>query len=368
MAKNPFTSQLESNLSSMGQHKVSSKSPDAGGGSTRIIYPGKVISTDESNGMRRIVARIIQLGDDGLENPGKDKNLTDSDLVTCIPLLPSHFNVMPIPGEMVILFLENFGEGSTNAMRYYIGPIRSTFYNFDYEDYVGANKIRNPKLTNISIPIGSLDLVPGNNDVAIQGKKASDIILSSSRVRINVAKFQSDTLNPNKETFGQIELIQNQDIKAYINQNRITGTPIPNPTPPAEQFTQINIRGNNINLIAAKGSNKTIDQNGSENIFTIQDTKASSTKVKYDLEVINNPYIFKLGQESESLHPLVFGDNLVQLLSKIIIRLETHIHTPQNPAIPDSAGLQADLLQYTIDSNGNINKLAELISQLVRTN
>jgi hypothetical protein len=367
MGKNPFTSQLESNLNASGQYNAASKSPDAGGGS-RIIYPAKVVSVDSPNGMRRIVARIIQIGDDGVENPGKDKNLTDQQLVTCIPLMPSHFSVMPIPGEMVIVFLENFGEGSTNATRYYIGPIRSTYYNFDFEDYVGANKIRNPKQTNIPIPIKSLDLIPGNNDVVVQGKKASDIVLSQAKITINVAKFVENTLEPNTESFGRIELVHNYDSKPYLNKNRINGDPIPVKLPDPEAFSQINVRGNNINLIATQGSIKNIEQNGNGNIFIIQDNKASSTKIKKDIEVINNPYIFKLGKEAESLHPLVFGDNLITLLSKIIIRLESHIHTPQKPPTTDSAGLQADLLQYTIDSNGNINRLAELLSQLVRTN
>ena len=370
MAKSQFTSQLENLLNTGGQYAGASKSPDVGGGggSSRIIYPAKVISIDADNGMRRIKARIIQLNPDGTESVGKDKNLKDAELITCIPLLPAHFSVMPRPGEMVILFLENFGEGSTNAPRYYIGPIRSTYFNFDYEDYPNADKIRNPQATNISIPQAAANLIPNNNQVVVQGKKDADIILSPSRIDINVAKLETGTLNPNPTTFGQVQLNQVADVKEYLNKNRITGESIPVNLPPPESFSQINIRGNNINLIATQGANKAVDQQGDVNIFVIQNEKSKSTKIKYDLEVKNNPYIFKLGKEAESLHPLVFGDFLILLLSKIIVRLETHIHTPQNPPLADSAGLKSDLLQYTIDENGNINRLAELISQLVRTN
>ena len=363
---NPITSQLEYNLNNNGQFAAVSKSSDITG--TRGIYPAKVISIDDSSGMRRIIARIVQIDTDGTEVPGKDRNLTDTDLIPCIPLMPSHFSVMPSPGEMVIVFLENFAEGNQNGARYYIGPIRSTYYNFEYEDFLSANKIRNYQAENKDIPTSVLNLIPTSEDVVVQGKNNADMVISDKRIRINVSKFDGNTLTPDMETFGQIELIRQADVQAYLNQNRIMGSSTPSPTPNPEPFTQINFRGNNINFIATEGGNKDIAQNGDVDIFVIQDSKASSTKIKYDLEVENNPFIFKLGKEAESLHPIPFGDELILLLSKIIVRLETHIHTPQKPALTDSAGLQADLLQYTIDQNGNINKLANLISQLVRTN
>lgn len=368
MAKNEFTSQLESLLNTGGQFAASSKSPDVGGGSTRIIYPAEVVSIDSDNGMRRIKARIIQVNPDGTKSVGKDKNLKNDELITCIPLMPSNFSVMPRPGEMVLLFLENFGEGSTSALRYYVGPIRSTYYNFDYEDFVGANKIRNPGSTNIPIPEAALNEIPNSNEVVVQGKKGANIVLSNTKIDINVSNLYPGTLEPDKTTFGKIQLNKVNDIKQYLNKNRIKGDAIPSKLPDPEAFTQINIKANNINLIATEGANKSIDSQGEISIFTIQNEKSKSTKIKRDLEVENNPFIFKLGKEAESLHPLVFGDALILLLSKIIVRLETHIHTPQKPALNDSAGLKNDLLQYTIDENGNINRLGDLISKLVRTN
>ncbi len=367
MGSNLFNKQLENLLNTTGQFSSVSKSPDIGGGS-RIIYPAKVISIESENGMRRIRARILQVEADGLESPSKDKNVTDSELVTCVPLLPVYLQVMPRVGEMVIVFLENFGEGSTNATRYYIGPFRSTYFNYDYEEFKNAIRIKDPKQTNVSVPNGAEDILPNQNEVALNGKKGAGIILSENRVRINVAPFTNNTLNPNFETFGQVELNQIQDVKEYLNKQRIKGEQLPFQLPPAEQFTQINIRGNNINLIATGGNNKDISQQGDKVIFTLSSEKSQQTKIKYDLEVINNDSIFKFGKEAESLHPMVFGDELIQLLSKIIIRLESHIHTPQKPALNDDAGLRQNLLQYTIDSQGNINRLGDLISKLNRVN
>ena len=165
----PLTSHLDHLLNTGGQYSSASKSPDIDG--TRIIFPGKVVSTDDSSGMRRIVAKIIQVDTDGKEIPGKDRDLAENQLVTCIPLMPSHFNVMPVPGEMVLLILENFTEGSLNGTRYYIGPIRTTYYNFSYEDFASANRITNNKAKNIPIPPAVFDLIPKASDVTVQGKK-----------------------------------------------------------------------------------------------------------------------------------------------------------------------------------------------------
>ena len=367
MGSNLFNKQLENLLNTGGQFASVSKSPDIGGGS-RIIYPAKVISIDGENGMRRIKARILQVEPDGSESPSKDKNVTDKELVTCVPLLPVYLQVMPRVGEMVIVFLESFGEGSTNSTRYYIGPFRSTYFNYDYEEFKNAIRIKDGNQTNVAVPNGAVDILPNANEVALNGKKGANIILSENRVRVNVAPFVNNTLNPNTETFGQIELNQIQDVKQYLNKQRIKGETPPFQLPDPEQFSQINIRGNNINIIATGGNNKNIDQQGDTIIFTLSSDKAQKTTIKYDLEVINNENIFKLGKEAESLHPMVFGDELIQLLSKIIIRLETHIHTPQKPALNDDAGLRQNLLQYTIDSQGNINRLGDLISKLNRVN
>lgn len=364
---NQFTSIGSQLLGNSGQLNSFTQSPDVGG-VPRIIYPAKVVSVEEVNGMRRIKARILQLDESGQEVPSKDKNLRDDELVTCIPLLPVYFQVMPQKDEMVLLFLENFGEGSTNATRYYIGPIRSTYYNYDFEEFRNAIRIKDPEQKNIPVPFGAQNLLPSNSEVAINGKKNSNIIFSESQVRINVGYFLDNTLNPDTQNFGQIELVQLKDDSRFVNKKRIKGENPPLILPTPEKLSQTNIRANNINFIATEGDNRNVEGQGEEVIFTISQNTSKRSIIKYDLEVLNNENIFRFGKEAESLHPLVFGDELIKLISKIIVRLETHIHTPQKPALPDTAGLRQDLLQYTIDENGNINRLGELISKFVRTN
>jgi len=64
---------------------------------------------------------------------------------------------------------------------------------------------------------------------------------------------------------------------------------------------------------------------------------------------------------ANSLHPAVFGDELVKLLNNIIQVLLTHIHTPQSPLAPNP--LSESLKPYTTP-----NKLQDLISKHVRFN
>lgn len=364
---NQFNAITSDNLSNEGQLNSFSQSPDVGG-TPRIIYPAKVVSIEDVNGMRRIKARILIVDERGQEVPSKDKSLRDNELVTCIPLLPVYFNVMPQKDEMVLVFLENFGRGSINATRYYIGPIRSTYYNYDFEEFKNAIRIKDPLQKNIPVPLSAQNLIPSNNQVSINGKKGSNMVFSENEVNINVALFIENTLNTNTTSFGQIQLINLKDDNRLANRERITGEKAPFIIPPPEKISQTNIRANNINFIALEGDNKNLEGQGEDVIFTISNNTSKRNVVKYDLEVLNNQSIFRFGKEAESLHPLVFGDELIKLLSKIIIRLETHIHTPQNPAIPDAAGLRQDLLQYTIDEVGNVNRLGELISKFVRTN
>lgn len=67
------------------------------------------------------------------------------------------------------------------------------------------------------------------------------------------------------------------------------------------------------------------------------------------------------GKLADSLHPSVFGDELVRLLDLIIRLLLTHIHTPQMP--PVSVALSDELKKYTVSG-----WLQNILSNHVRIN
>jgi hypothetical protein len=74
-----------------------------------------------------------------------------------------------------------------------------------------------------------------------------------------------------------------------------------------------------------------------------------------------NEDLKSFGEFANTLHPLVFGDELVKLLDLIIRTILTHIHTPQNPmlAIPESDSLK----EYTVEG-----ALQNILSKNIRIN
>ena len=106
-------------LQSSGQGNSMSSS---GNKSVRGIYPAIVVSTDDPLNQNRIQARIITLGNDGEIIGGKDRDVQNEQLVSCVSLMPEFFHVRPLVDEMVFILLENPSDNS--APRYYIGPIR----------------------------------------------------------------------------------------------------------------------------------------------------------------------------------------------------------------------------------------------------
>ena len=78
-----------------------------------VFFNGIVISRDDPLESKRIRVRIDSI----------DKTLSDDQLPWCISLNPSFLFSIPIPGEHVIIFLQNPWSGQKG--RYYMGPIRS---------------------------------------------------------------------------------------------------------------------------------------------------------------------------------------------------------------------------------------------------
>ena len=74
-----------------------------------------------------------------------------------------------------------------------------------------------------------------------------------------------------------------------------------------------------------------------------------------------NENLKSLGNLADSLHPAVFGDELIKLLDLIIRVLLTHIHTSQNPLLPTPDS--ETLLGYTVSG-----ELQNIISNTVRIN
>lgn len=308
-----------------------------GNNSNKNLYAAMVVNTTDPLEQNRIQVRIVSVDNEGIIFGGKDRDKLNENLVWCFPLLPEFFHVRPIPeqrnsdgkiiseGEMVWVILENPADES--APRYWIGPIVSSQLKLKFQKFseaYGITKItqfNTNQLTNSNRRVS--ELLPQQSDVAVQGRDDADLILKPRQLILTAGKFKPNSIDPNDISPSNIKLTQ-------FDNNKIG---------PLKTFSQANIQSSNINIYSPIG--KFRDQNISK------------------FEVSENLKSF--GDLANSLHPAVFGDELIKLLDLIITVLLTHIHTPQNPLleIPQSIELQ----EYTVEG-----KLQNIISNVLRIN
>lgn len=308
-------------LNSHGQGAIYSQ----GNQTIRNIYPGVVVSIDDPLEQNRVVARIINLDQDGNIKGGRDRDTTDDKLPLCIPMLPEHFHVRPLVGEMIFIFLENPADNS--APRYYIGPIINSKLKLKYQDYKESIKIFDYTAFNTNNSVKSDPKVasafPEQADVAVQGRGDADLMLRQREAYLVAGKFKQSSFDINIDTPSYLQLKQFDNIKVG----------------PLKAYSQANLQSTNINIFSPIGK--------------FRDTNLAKFETNEDLK--------SFGGFAATLHPMVFGDELVKLLDLIIKVLLTHIHTSQNPLLPISESDQ--LKEYTVSGS-----LQNILSKFLRIN
>ena len=295
-------------------------------GALKNIYPAIVIQENDPLEQGRIIARIVSVDQEGNISGGRDRNIPDMSLPWAIPMQMGFIHARPLPGEMVFILLENPSE--ITAPRYWVGPIITSQLKLKFQGFKEAIKIfsrtnfnPNQKLKSRIEP--SLRL-PERIDVALQGRDDAHVILKPKEVFIAAGLFEPNTLKANLQTPAQIS------VRQILNDN---------PEARLTRYSTTEIVSNVINLYSNRGK------------FRAEELK--KFEANEDLE--------DLGVLSDSLHPAVFGDELVKVLDLIIRVLLNHIHTPQNPLIrtPESSSLS----RYT-----TLGELQNLISNHIRIN
>lgn len=319
--KNVFTNLSESLMTNSGQAIYRVPTNPSG----RIIYPAIVRDVSDYAGYNRIKAEIVNFDSNGNITTGLDKNFTLQSLPFCVPLLPEFLHVRPKVGETVMVILENPAE--PNSARYFIGPLITQQTKLEGQSFQASQSIFNKSSFSSSptngnqiggSPSTSFDndartLFAKQDEIAIQGRNNSDIILSNNEVKIRTGIFTN--LLEFKENLDfpcQIELkIVDRPISSTgvrLADSQINST--------FEIFSQQNIKASNINLISPEGKFRKIT--------------ASKDELKY------NPRLNDFGDEAKTLHPAVLGDELVDVLINIINYLFSHAHPPQSPPLANN--------------------------------
>ncbi len=299
-----------------------------GNQSSRNIYPAIVVNNEDPLGMKRVIARIISLDEKDQVNGGRDRDTPDNRLPFCVPMMPNNFHIIPLVDEMIYVFLENPSDNS--APRYYMGSQINSPFKLKFQAYPEANRIF--KYTDFNLNPNKDNnpqanaVLPNIGDIALQGRSDADVILKPREVFLIAGKFEKGTLNINETTPSSFQLIQ---LENDINVDKDL----------LPKYSQSNYTSTNINLYSIRGK--------------FRDTGLSDFEISEDLK--------SFGDLAATLHPAVFGDELIKLLDLIIKVLLNHIHTPQLPllATPESD----EISSYTVDGN-----LQRIISNHIRIN
>lgn len=278
--------------------------------------------------------------------PYDDLKKSDEELEWAFPLLPKMLHVRPKIGETVMIINRDFD--NERSGRYYLGPVISQ-PQFMYEELnensalrvlqgtrVGADK--NPETD----PIVK-GTIPENEDVALLGRKDSDIILKDDDIRIRCGVKKTDVFDKTKFAFNSVH-------PAFIKMKHITGNKLiglmenesknalSNSQKPTTTYESvINLVADKINLIGTDARDK----------FNANDPD----------ELISDEEVSRFITEA---HQLPFGDKLIEFLRIFITAFQSHTH-------PWVGRGQTPCKDITYNALANYN-LESMLSTTIRIN
>lgn len=253
-----------------------------------IVRLCEVLSVEDDQAGLRIKVRIEP-------EDGDIKYIED--LPYAFPLLPKLIHVNPKVGECVLVILSTMGQ--TNGDRWFVGPLTSQQYMLNYDPFkfssrclLDGNKIGKPLPDPSRDPLND-GTIPEREDIALQGRQNSDVILKNNEVRIRCG-FKKYPLSKPKDC-----LVFNDKDLAYIQMKYLRSKD----NNGNEYASCINVVADRINLL----THDSIDS------FNLTDRK--------ELITVN-----ELNNVIDKAHPLPFGDSLIEFLTKLIEIFKNHTH------------------------------------------
>lgn len=261
----------------------------------------------------------------------QDNNIAyDDDLPYAFPLLPKMLHVTPKVGECVFVILENQDDKDGN--RYFIGPVISQPqmldndpYNFSAVSLLRKNNVIAP----LEAPSNNPNIdgtMPSYNDVALSGRKNSDLVLKENELRLRCGFKESPSAsNPKNMYFNKLNpaYIQMKYIEQKLKDDN------------GEFGSVINVVADKINLI----SHQSVD------VYNVTDSN----------DLITDSELIKMSNE---LHPMVYGDKLIEFLKLFMRAFIQHSHAfPMDPPTLNNIVNQASTYN-----------LQEIISKSIKLN
>jgi hypothetical protein len=273
---------------------------------------------------------------------GDDVNtISLNKLPNSIPLLPKHLNIIPKIGEMVLIIN---GFDSNSSDNFYIGPVisDSTKLNGDFFNTTAssmfASSLTTPPVNIKSIP-SALGLYEPKSNVVIEGRENTDIIQRNNEVLIRAGKYvNGKPLIFNKTNPGFIQIKYGNLLKDKINGG-------------LTNLTITNVVSDRINLIGYG--------DGQPNFSNLTSVNMENGVAEY----INEDTMQEL---LNKLHPLPFGDVLIEYLTFFKDAFLNHVHNGSGNKPTD----RTDTGTLPLDKFIRISKDLEtkMISKVVRIN
>lgn len=137
-----------------------------------MIRLGVVVSATNEKRTGRIQVRL-----DGI-----DKDVSDSELPYCVPLIPLFLNILPTEGEVVFVFqyesrhIAKYAEYQTQ--RFWIGPVISQITNLQFDPSKNAKSVMSDGQLILPNPVGKNfpGSYPNKKDISLQGRNNTDLI------------------------------------------------------------------------------------------------------------------------------------------------------------------------------------------------
>lgn len=257
------------------------------------IKVGQVESIEDSTDGLRIKARI---------NGEEGKQIED--IPYAFPWMPKFFQVMPKVGESVFVFHANIGNSGSN--RYYIGPIISQpqYMNKDEYGYGRGTSMSLLKggysdpLIGISNYGSTENAFPKPTDVAVVGRKSEDVILKEGEIALRCGIRKEE--NGEEGLVGHV--VRNDDSPSYV---QLKYAPSLTKMDEQEGNSAVNVVADRINLVSHR------------------------TKTPYEQSLTSKGELIKdedMDNLMRQLHPLPYGDVLVEVLEKMRNAISQHIH------------------------------------------
>lgn len=289
------------------------------------IFLAKVESITDSENGGRIKARVL----------GSDLHIPTDKIPWAFPLMPKLIHILPKVGEAVLIICSE--SDKPDSQRYYIGPITSIPQNLFFDGYdngatgmlKGGVKIDSVNANNKTDMIGAF---AKDGEVAIYGRKNTDIILSDNDVRIRCGNRLSDSLDERKISF-------NRNAPAFI---KLKYNEIPIKQDEEKKY----------NSVTEKILSDDTNSDGGHN-STISTATVFADKINL-LSPSGDPYV-NINDREENIsddtmrdiinkaHQLPYGDVLVEFLYLFLQMFKSHTHKYHNmEPCPDAASLIFD--------------------------